>query len=124
MSEVCVRSNITKAGRARRTRLSGIVALAIPFVTYALRLAGVKSTGLSVTIGLMAMVASFVYLQVHRSVCAVLALKGAREKGDADHFEKIQDQDEIKVQKAVAFTILRDSAIAGVVIGVVSSLFL
>merc|ERR1711880_37456 len=73
---------------------------------------------------LFAVVALFCHLQATRNVCAVLAAKGAKEKGDYKHFEKVRDSDELAAQKAVAWTVVRDSVGGALLVGITSAIFL
>lgn len=113
---VCFRSNISAAGKRRRMRffyiLLGVGTAATLFVSRGGHVHGFVLNALFCFAFLMP--ALFCYLQATRSVCAVLALKGAKEKQDDKGYERVRDSDELAAQKHVAFTVARDSVAFGV----------
>merc|ERR1711991_770726 len=117
--KVCFRSNINKHGKARRRFFRNVLAVVGPLTLFLLyRFHPLGSLGMGLTAFFFVFPGVFTHLQVTRNTCAVLAWKGAREKDDApsaDKFERVTDKDVDRASRQVANSILRDSAIAGVI---------
>lgn len=118
--QVCFRSNISAAGKRARQRFASVLGLiGLVVVVGSVRYQWVP-LWVSVSLGFFfSGAAIFVWLQTVRNVCAWLAVKGAKEKGDNTHFERVRDADELRAQRDVAWTILRDSLAGGAVVAAI-----
>ena len=112
---VCFRSNITAAGRRRRTTFAFVCAALAATVLVGSRVAFPLSLA-KTFLAVLPLVAGslFCWLQVTRKTCAVLAVKGAREKGESsDAHERVTDTNEALASKKVASSIFRDTIVFG-----------
>jgi hypothetical protein len=123
--QVCFRSNINKAGKARRMRIAQVLAVAgVAVVAATRRFFPLSLLWTSVFASIFAMGSIAVYLEVSRQTCVLLAAKGVREKtneSDAKKFVRVADTDEQRASRDTAFTIYRDALIGGVIVGALSA---
>jgi hypothetical protein len=127
VAQVCFRSNLNKAGKARRTRIAVVLAVAGVSVIAASRsFFPLSLLWTSVIASLFAVGSIGTYLEVTRQTCVFLAAKGVREKTnetETKKFERVTDADEQKAQSATALTIYRDALIAGLAVGASAAYF-
>ncbi len=122
---VCLRSNISAAGRRRRSRLAVIVAVSGVVAVLLLRVflpatsLGAASFALRAAVAFpFAAVALAVYLEVSRKTCVLLADKGRRELDTPNASGRMTEavaESEAAASRRVARSIYRDAIVGGAV---------
>ncbi len=117
--KVCFRSNLNKAGKERRRRIALFLAVFGALFLVSSRLLRLSFWTTFVPLALFCTATLFVWLEVTRQTCVMLASKDIREIDGDKPYERVRDEQERAATKAVAVTIWRDSIALGTGIGFV-----